>query len=303
MAGQKYWYKLPSLSDFTLLDFRHQNHFEEVKWPGSIHVHSQDAARKVLQKQPKSSKFLVLDYARQEQAEALWDSLHTTFEIYLYKGGFNRFARHCIRFFCSQCYFISIGGKTGSGKTEMLRALQEQGFQALDLEEIAESRGSVFDETTKAKSQAQFDVDAAFALQHLKPHEPVLVEREGKQLGPFFLPEQLHEKIIEAPCIWLASPIQQRIAFQNRVYANTDWLTFRNGLEKIAHRLTSAQRTKAEIAMGKKNRKQFIEAVLPYYDSAKSYAKPENVLATIRETSLAMRIEKAKEVLLGLQAQ
>ena len=98
--------------------------------------------------------------------------------------------------------FQVIGGRTGTGKSRILRALQELGAQVLDLEALANHRGSVLGllPQTSQPSQKLFDSRLRVALASLNPALPVYVESESRKIGQVQVPESLISEIRKSPC-------------------------------------------------------------------------------------------------------
>lgn len=92
----------------------------------------------------------------------------------------------------SKC--IVIHGYTGTGKTEILRGLAKQGFPALDLEELAGHRGSIFGHIGKKPSnQKNFESMLIQELLKYKDAPYLLMEAESKRIGKVVLPDFLVE--------------------------------------------------------------------------------------------------------------
>lgn len=84
-------------------------------------------------------------------------------------------------------------GRTGSGKTRLLQALREAGAQVLDLEGLAQHRGSILGAMPglPQPSQKQFDTHVWHALSAFDPARPVFVESESARIGSLRVPESL----------------------------------------------------------------------------------------------------------------
>lgn len=106
-------------------------------------------------------------------------------------------------------------GRTGSGKTRLLQALQAQGAQVLDLEALAAHRGSVLGALPDAPQPTQKGFDSALwaRLRALSPARPVFVESESRKIGRITLPEALLEALRNARsrCIWIDMPEAARV--------------------------------------------------------------------------------------------
>lgn len=116
---------------------------------------------------------------------------------------------------------ILLDGGTGSGKTALLSRLVERGVQTLDLEGLADHRGSLFGSTGRRQpSQKLFESRLYTALEALDPARPVVVEAESSRVGARTVPPALWSAMGRAPAIELDAPVQARAAWSARVYAD-----------------------------------------------------------------------------------
>ena len=117
--------------------------------------------------------------------------------------------------------FRVVCGPTGSGKSRLLQALAAQGAQVLDLEMLANHRGSVLGLVpgSEQPSQKQFDTRLWDALRRFDPLRPVFVESESKKIGDLRVAEALVQRMRRAPCLWLELGLEQRVALLIDEYA------------------------------------------------------------------------------------
>jgi tRNA 2-selenouridine synthase len=139
------------------------------------------------------------------------------FRVQLLEGGYQQYrravvaaletlpARFALRVVC---------GPTGSGKSRLLGALAARGEQVLDLEALAEHRGSVLGLVpgSTQPSQKAFDSRVWERLRRLDPARPVWLESESKKVGDVRVPEALVERMRAAPCVWVELSIERRVA-------------------------------------------------------------------------------------------
>jgi tRNA 2-selenouridine synthase len=109
--------------------------------------------------------------------------------------------------------FRVVCGPTGSGKSRLLRVLQEQGTQVLDLEALAQHRGSLLGNLPDElqPSQKMFDSRLWDALRHFDARRPVFVEAESKKIGLINTPEALLGKMRTAECLSIEAPVAARV--------------------------------------------------------------------------------------------
>ncbi len=118
--------------------------------------------------------------------------------------------------------FVLLDGHTGTGKTEMLGGLAAQGFQTLDLEGLAEHRGSLFGALPgrPQPSQKLFETRLLQALDTLDPSRVVVAEAESSKIGDRMLPPALWSRLIVAPCIELAATGPHRASYLVEAYSD-----------------------------------------------------------------------------------
>ena len=115
---------------------------------------------------------------------------------------------------------VVLDGNTGSAKTEILNLLPSLGIQVIDLEGLANHRGSLFGAMGPQPSQKAFEGRLAMALAALDPTRPVVVEAESSKIGNCRLPPELWKAMSRAPRISLAASLTDRAQYLTRAYAD-----------------------------------------------------------------------------------
>jgi len=121
-----------------------------------------------------------------------------------------------------QFEFCVLNGATGSGKTSLLAALAAQGAQVLDLEQLAQHRGSLLGKLPgqPQPSQKTFETRLWKALSSFTPQRPVYIEAESRKIGAVDVPAALHERMRASACVRLEAPQQARVALLMHDYAH-----------------------------------------------------------------------------------
>lgn len=109
--------------------------------------------------------------------------------------------------------FRVVCGPTGSGKSRLLRVLHEKGAQVLDLEALAQHRGSLLGNLPgePQPSQKMFDSRLWDALHRFDPERPVFVEAESRKIGLLNTPEALLKKMRGSDCLLIEAPVGARV--------------------------------------------------------------------------------------------
>ncbi|MCX7889406.1 MAG: tRNA 2-selenouridine(34) synthase MnmH [Rhodobacteraceae bacterium] len=116
---------------------------------------------------------------------------------------------------------VVLDGNTGSAKTEILNMLPARGIQVIDLEGLANHRGSLFGHKSGGQpSQKRFESRLAMALDALDPSRPVVVEAESSKIGAIALPKQLWAAMRNAPRVRIVAPRAARAAYLARTYGD-----------------------------------------------------------------------------------
>lgn len=114
---------------------------------------------------------------------------------------------------------VLLDGYTGTAKTEVLQRAASLGVQVLDLEGLANHRGSLLGEQPSPQpSQKGFESAVAGALMQLDPARPVLVEAESNKIGQRIIPPTLWSLMKRAPRIEIQAPIAARCRYLVAAY-------------------------------------------------------------------------------------
>ena len=132
------------------------------------------------------------------------------------QGGYKNFRRHVLaelEQLPGPLTFRVICGATGSGKSRLLQILHEHGEQVLDLEQLAQHRGSLLGglPNEPQPSQKMFETRLWDKLRHFDTRRPIFVEAESKKIGSLAMPDALLEKIRASACILIDAPLSARI--------------------------------------------------------------------------------------------
>ena len=116
-------------------------------------------------------------------------------------------------------------GPTGSGKTHILHQLHKSGANVLDLEALANHRGSVLGQVwdrvaTPQPSQKSFESNLLQSLQSYPPGSCLWVESESNKIGNIYLPQSLWNEMKKSPGVAIELPLGDRIQWILREYGH-----------------------------------------------------------------------------------
>src|SRR5258705_1089911 len=103
----------------------------------------------------------------------------------LLKGGYKSYRQWALQQIEAERKVIILGGKTGNGKTFLLNELKKSGEQVLDLEALANHRGSAFGAIGMEAQprQEHFENLIAFELGKSDPEKILWIENESSKVG------------------------------------------------------------------------------------------------------------------------
>jgi tRNA 2-selenouridine synthase len=133
-------------------------------------------------------------------------------------GGYKALRQTCLHVideFCTTQRLLVLGGRTGSGKTALLREFSS----AVDLEALAKHRGSAFGATaTPQPTPIGFENELAVELLNRATPGQVLIEDESRTIGRLAVPDVLHVAMQCAPIVVLDVPRTARAQHIFREY-------------------------------------------------------------------------------------
>ena len=148
-------------------------------------------------------------------------------KVYLVDGGYREYRRHVLESIeesAEKGSFVVLNGYTGAGKTLILKEVQRQGGQILDLEGLACHKGSVFggDPDQPQPQQKRFESLLHDELAAFDFSEPIYIEAESAKIGRLNIPNALWQKMKIAPVIEIDSPLEARARYLTNDYE--EWL-------------------------------------------------------------------------------
>ncbi|PRY90943.1 rhodanese-like domain-containing protein [Mongoliibacter ruber] len=210
------------------------------------------------------------------------------------KGGYNAYRKAVNQSWNEKYNLIVLTGLTGSGKTEVLENLENEGVSVLNIEKIAGHKGSVFG-TIDGESnipQEQFENEIH---QILRKRGPVFTEMKGRYIGTLYIPIQLFRQMEEAPKVFLELPLKARIDRLVKTYCGKDDEFLKKQLMQLKDRLSDQELNSAMEDLNKFNYRSFIERLLGYYDESNVYGE------SVSNYQMKISGKSPKEILVQLK--
>lgn len=186
------------------------------------------------------------------------------------EGGYKAYRHKAIESFSFPFKFVVVGGCTGSGKTEIIHALQEAGEQVIDLEKLANHKGSVFGGLMMPPQSTteQFQNDLFEEILKLDSTKRIWIEDESIAVGKVFLPDSLWQTMRASPVIEVDVSREVRVERLVKEYGSTDPDAFLSAMEKITKKLGGQHFKAAKEKLLEGDMPSVIDILLTYYDKA-----------------------------------
>lgn len=189
-------------------------------------------------------------------------------KVYVIDKGYKAFRNYVLQYFEQPLHLKILGGYTGSGKTEILHYLKKMKQQVVDLEELANHRGSAFGgiDLGPQPTTEQFENNLFAVLQLCNPNVPIWVEDESRLIGQIAIPNGFFSKMRDMPVYFLDVPLHERAKHLVRIYANLSHDKLGAAITRIAKRLGYDNAKFALEELEKKNYYRVVVISLQYYD-------------------------------------
>lgn len=307
---------LNSLKQAVLLDVRSEGEFEQGHIPGAINlpllnneeraivgtIYKQQGNRDAVQKGFELVGGKFADYISKAKALAVDNSisvycwrggmrsnimawLFTTagFKVNLLKGGYKSYRTHALQSFEAQRKYRILGGKTGSGKTEMLQHLKNSGEQIIDLEAIAHHRGSAFGGIGQEPqpSNEQFENELFWELQQFDSSKIIWLENESRLIGKNKIPDAIYAQMRAAKVVEMLVPNDLRVKRILTEYGTFSKEILEETTRKLEKKLGNLRMKQAVEALHNNEMEVWAKMMLEYYDDFYAYGMTQRAPETI----------------------
>jgi len=206
-----------------------------------------------------------------------WLLRFSGFNVSVLEGGYKRFRNWSIQTLTMLRPVIVLGGMTGSGKTYILKELAGLGEQVIDLEGLANHKGSAFGSLGEDEqpTNEQYENTLAMHWSGLDPERPVWLEDESSRIGRIILPEKIYELIRQAPVIKVEVDYQRRIEHLVNEYSVYPKEQLASCVKKIERRLGGLRTRQALEAIENDEFEKVADLTLHYYDKTYRYGMGE----------------------------
>ena len=195
------------------------------------------------------------------------------YKVFVLKEGYKKFRNYVLNHFDIDAPVKILSGKTGSGKTFILREMHKLGAQIIDLEKLAHHKGSAFGSLGEEAqpTQEQFENELAIAIRQIEPGQVLWLEDESRMIGKKVIPETLWHKMRHTEVIYVDVPFELRVNHLLEEYGKYSAEELEESVQKISRRLGPEQTQITLQALQENNLKRVCEMCLHYYDKSYSH--------------------------------
>jgi tRNA 2-selenouridine synthase len=204
------------------------------------------------------------------------------------EGGYKAFRNYGKEQLSKSNNLIILGGLTGSGKTEILLNIRENGEQVVDLEGLAHHKGSAFGALGQEKqgTNEQFENDLIYEWLSLDLSKPIWLEDESHSIGSNWIPAELFDLMRKGTVIKIDIPKQERINRLVKEYAGFDAKFLEECILRIGKRL-GGQHVKAALESLENGQLDVVaDITLTYYDKSYSFGLDQRTDNTLYPVAL-----------------
>jgi tRNA 2-selenouridine synthase len=205
------------------------------------------------------------------------------YKVYTLEGGYKAFRNWVFHQFDKPYNFKVLGGYTGSGKTILIKELKCLGHPVVDLEDLANHKGSAFGEMENPQPrQEMFENLIAInlfqqetKLQQQKEQEEfgkdffspaIWIEDESQRIGALNIPKGFWDQMRSSPLYFIDIPFEERLNHLLSNYSNLKRVDTINAITRIQKRLGGLETKNAINFIMQNNTREAFSILLKYYD-------------------------------------
>lgn len=193
-------------------------------------------------------------------------------DVYLLEGGYKAYRNWIITRFEKDYDIKILGGFTGSGKTRILTQLQKKAHATIDLEKLANHKGSAFGGIGQGPqpSQEMFENELGMELSK-NENKSFWLEDESQRIGHLQIPLAFWQTMRKKPVFFVDIPFDERLQYIVQEYGVCNKESLQVSIERIKKRLGPLETKTALAHLEKDETEACFHILLAYYD--KHYTK------------------------------
>jgi len=189
------------------------------------------------------------------------------YEVKLLEGGYKAFRNYVLKGFEEQRNVYILSGRTGSKKTVILKEMAKAGKPVIDLEGLANHKGSSFGALGQPPqpTQQQFENDLGVAWLSTAPDKPLWLEDESRHVGQCTLPGAIWQQMRNAKVFFLDASVGDRSEHLMDEYGDFNEQELRDAIERVRERLGGLHTKLALQMLEEGDRRACCEILLEHY--------------------------------------
>lgn len=190
------------------------------------------------------------------------------FKVHSLEGGYKAYRRWIIDQFEKTRNYKIIGGYTGSAKTLLLHHLKKENHAIIDIEGLANHKGSSLGGIGQEPqpSQEMFENRFGLALSKLNDAEFIFIEDESQRIGNTQIPLPIWQQMKVSTVYFLDVPFEKRLNYLCIEYGVLPKDEIADAILRIQKRLGGLETKNAIEYLEQNNIKSCFEILLRYYD-------------------------------------
>ena len=228
------------------------------------------------------------------------------FKVYTLAGGYKMYRQWARKQFKKKYTFTILGGYTGSGKTLIIQELKQYGKSVIDLEGLANHKGSAFGALGENPQPSQemfenllakklFAINKTIAFDEsgsqtlADKQNTTYLEDESQRIGLLNLPTDLWNTMRNSSITFIEIPFEERLNYLTNEYGKFDKEKLVNAIIRIQKRLGGLETKTAINYLLENNHKECFRVLLKYYDKCynKGLLNRENLPALLNKIACA----------------
>ena len=212
-----------------------------------------------------------------------WLLMQAGMDVVTLRGGYKSIRRWVLAVNDAPYQLVVLSGHTGSGKTAVLQELAARGEQVLDLERLANHKGSAFGALGEAAqpSNEYFENQMATVLAALDPTRRIWVEDESLRIGNCAVPAVFWNRMRASTVVRLEIPAAARLAFSLATYGRHDVTELKDAVRRVEKRLGGLRVKQANQFLDDGEFARAAAIMLEYYDQCYSHSLAKRVRGVI----------------------
>lgn len=219
-----------------------------------------------------AKKLLIHCWRGGKRSESMaWLLSMAGFDVEVLKGGYKTYRQAVYQLFEKHLpKLIVLGGQTGIGKTYVLHQLEMLGEQIIDLEKLANHKGSAFGSLGQ-EDQPSSEMFENLIYEHVRkldPHRRVFIENESKKTGTCVMPDALYQGMKKYYHIQYNIPFEDRLDILVQNYAGYPIEDLKERFMRIRRKLGGDGLNLAFAALDAHDFRTAAGIALQFYDKA-----------------------------------